>query len=294
MKDFLDPVLKPIAFEIRLLQARLDRSDEHFQTFERIWAEYLGGRPHQLDFTAESDGTTVITLRRKEPIPVQLSIAFGELLYELRAALDNCLYAVAVLVSGQNPPPSAARLEWPIRFTAAEWKSQAGRFRDLPGEITDALERIQPFQAQSPDWNSLSILHDLARVDRHRSMHGLGLYLSKFRAKADQEQIEVLDIGAPRIIADGGQIMRMRVGEGVELSPSNFDLEVEFDVDVTDVRESPGPSNKIGRPWGPLDARLRSLIKATRLYTNDLLGLAADLAVKDAGQARAASSHSRL
>ena len=102
-------------------------------------------------------------------------MVFRELLYELRAALDNRLYAVAVLVSGQNPPPNAARLEWPIRETQREWANHAARNQALPSKITQALETIQPYQAQFPDGNSLRMLLDLARIDRHRAPHGLGL-----------------------------------------------------------------------------------------------------------------------
>ncbi|MBP2215112.1 hypothetical protein [Arthrobacter sp. CAN_C5] len=280
MTDSVNLDFEATAFDVRLLHARLDRAVEHYKTFGHVWADYLEGRPHLLEHTAEEDGTTAVRLRRLEPLPVELSLAFGELLYELRAALDNCLYAVAVLVSGQNPPPSAARLEWPIRLTPIEWKSQAARYRDLPREIIEALEAIQPYQAQFPDWNCLAILHELARVDRHRSMHGLGLYLSNFRLRADQELVEVLDTGTPGIVDDGAELVRMRVADGVELSPTNFDLQLEFDVDVTDVRDSPGPTGVIGRPWGPLDTRLRSLIRATREYTTGLLEIAGDYARK--------------
>ncbi len=272
-----------MAFEIRLLNARLDRAEQHFKTFGQVWAEYLDNGPHTLIRAADDGGTVTVRLRRNMPLPVELSVAFGELLYELRAALDNCLYAVAVLASGQNPPPNAARLEWPIRLTPAEWKNQAARYQYLPSEIADALEAIQPYRAQLPDWNCLAILHELARVDRHRSMHGLGLYLSEFRLLADREQVEVLDTGAPGIVHDGAEIARVRVVGGVELTPENFDLDLTFDVDVTDVRESRGPSGTVGRPWGPLDTRLRALIKATREYTEGLLEIAGDHATRHAG-----------
>ena len=71
--------------------------------------------------------------------------------------------------------------------------------------------------------------------------------------------------------------MRLRVAEGVELSPRNFDLDLEFEVDVTDVRESPGPSGRMSRPWGSLDKRLQSLVKAVDEYSSGLLSIAADL-----------------
>ncbi|TFC15628.1 hypothetical protein [Cryobacterium sp. MDB2-10] len=280
MTDALHPVFKPIAFEVRLMLARLARAEQHYKTFGSVWDEYLDDHPHVLDRRPENDGTLSIRLRRAKPLPVELSLAFGELLYELRAALDNCLYAVAVLVSGENPPPSAARLEWPVRITPAEWQSQASRYRDLPNDVVDALEAIQPYRAEAPDWNCLAILHELARVDRHRSVHSLGLYLAEFRLVANREQVDVLHTGAPGIVDDGAEIMRLRVVPGAELSPDIFDLELVFDVDVTDVQESLGPSGATGRPWGPLDARLRSLIQATREYTTGLLDIAGDHATK--------------
>ncbi len=278
MTDPLPACLEPIEFEVRLLHARLDRAEEHYKSFSQIWADYLSQRPHALDCSVEDDGTVVARLRRLVPPPVELSVVLGELLYELRAALDNCLYAVAVLVSGQNPPPNATRLEWPIRETSAEWSSQSSRYRDLPLAISEALEAVQPYQAELPGWNSLGILHDLARIDRHRTPHGLGLYLARLRLGIDPDVVEVVNAGAPGIIEEGDEIMRVRVAEGVTLSPENFDLDLEFEVEVTDVRESPGPSGQGGRPWGPLDRRLYSLIKAVDEYTSGLLAIATDLA----------------
>jgi hypothetical protein len=270
------PVFEPVEFEIRLLNARVDRAKQHFEAFGHTWAEYLAARPHSLDHTVEEDGIVVLRLLRRTPLPVELSLVFGEFLYELRAALDNCLYAAAVLVSGENPPPSATRLEWPIRLTPKEWKDQSKRYQDLPLELVEALEAIQPYQAELPGWNSLGILHDLARVDRHRSPHGLGLYLAHLRMAFDRSVIEIIDSGRPRFVHQGDEIVRLRVGHEVELSPENFDLKMEFEVDVTDVPEVLGPSGSLGRPWGPLHKRMRALIKAVDEYTTAFIAVAVE------------------
>lgn len=270
------PVLGPIDFEIRLLNGRLERAGEHLTTFGKLWDEYLAGRPHGLNHVPKPDGTLAVCLHRRTPLPVELSLVLGEFVYELRAALDNCLYAAAVLVSEKNPPPNAARLEWPIRKDAKEWKQQANRYQHLPADIRNALERIQPYQAQFPEWNSLAILHDLARIDRHRSPHGLGLYLSHLRLRADPSKITVIDQGRPGIVHDGGEIVRLQLEPGVELSPENFDVNLEFEVDVSDAREAPGPSDASGRPWGSLHNRMRSVIKAVDMYTAGILAHAID------------------
>ena len=178
---------------------------------------------------------------------------------------------MAVLVSDQNLPPSATRLEWPIRETRAEWDNQATRYRDLPSEITQALEAIQPYRAELPDWNSLGILHNLARIDRHRAPHGLDLCLANLRTGGDANRFEVVDAVGPGVIRDGEQIVRLRLANGLQLSPDNFDLDLEFEVDVSDVRLSLGPSGRVGRPWESLDKRLYFLIRAVGEYSDGLL-----------------------
>lgn len=268
------PEFETVEFEIQLLNARIERAREHYETFGEVWAEYLSNRPHSLENTSEEDGTVAVRLQRTVPLPVALSISLGEFLYELRAALDNSLYTAAVLASGQNPPPSAARLEWPIRLTRKEWKDQSKRYQDLPTELVKALEAVQPYNARLPEWNSLGILHDLARVDRHRSPHGLGLYLARLHMIVDQSMIEVINSNQPRFVDQGDELVRLRVRQGTVLSPENFDLELEFDVDFTDVPRVLGPSGALGRPWGPLNKRMQSLIKAVDEYTTELIALA--------------------
>ncbi len=277
MTPALHPVFAPVELEVRLVLARLDRAEEQVKAFGESWARYLDEQPHSLDHAVEEDGTLSIRLRRARPLPAELSIILGELLYELRAALDNCLFAVAALVSSDNPPPNAGRLEWPIRSTPAEWKAQSSRYDALPQTIVTALQAIQPFRAEYPDWNCLAILHDLSRIDRHRSMHGLGLYLARIRLFADTREIEVLDQGQPGIIRPGDAIVRLQLVEGAILSPANFDLQLEFEVDVDGVSETVGPGGVTGRPWGPLEKRLGSLLRAVRDYTTDLLNIAAGL-----------------
>jgi len=265
-----------VQFETRLVAARLERAEQHFEAFGEARAAYLDTKPHRLVRTIEIDGTVVVRLERASPLPVELSIEFGELLYELRAALDNSLYAVAVITSGESPPPQAGRLEWPIRETAKEWGSQAKRYSELPPEIVAALEAIQPYGVTTPGWNCLAILHELARLDRHRSPHRLALYLSHVRCFVDPMLGDIVRVRESGVVEEGDELVRVRVNDGEFVSPENFDYDAEFEVEATDVRESIGPNGRSGRPWGSLDNRLPALIEATRGYAVDLIDLAHD------------------
>lgn len=268
--------------ELRLLEARLDRAVTHWKAFKAMWDEYLAERPHTNEIVYGDDGLVEIQMYREDPIPAELSVILGEFLYEMRAALDNCLYAVAVIVCGQNPPPGANKLEWPIRSTSDEWKSHLHRYRGLPKEIVDALEKIQPYQAELPAWNSLANLHDLARFDRHRTARSLGLYIVDIRIWFNKQNVQLLHVAKECIVRSGDVLVRMKLTPGFSLAPENFDMYVEFEVDVDDVKSEVGPRGSEGRPWGPLDNRLRAIHKAVTEYTEGLLALAVDLALEGA------------
>jgi hypothetical protein len=157
--------------ELAHFRARLDRAEELYEAFGTAWGVYLEQRPHRLVTKLHGDGHGELLMERVVPMPPELGLILGEFLYQLRAALDNCLYAVAVIVAGTSPPPGAGALQWPICDTAEAFNKQRSRLKYLRADLVDALEAIQPYQAELPRWNSLWLLNDLARVDRHRTLH---------------------------------------------------------------------------------------------------------------------------
>ncbi len=116
-------------------------------------------------------------------LPDEMSLLLGEQLYQLRSALDACIYQATIYATGENPPPNEGALEFPITDDPEEWpKLERRRLAALPDEIRKSIKKIQPFQsaqlppeqkAHSIGW-FLGILHDLARKDRHRQLHIVG------------------------------------------------------------------------------------------------------------------------
>jgi hypothetical protein len=60
----------------------------------------------------------------------------------------------------------------------------------------------------------------------------------------DGDLIEALNPGKPGIVHEGDEIMLVRIAETVTLSPDNFDLDLEFEVDVTDVASRLAPRER--------------------------------------------------
>jgi len=156
--------------------ARHDRAAGKRREFGECWANYISVHPWDIDVRNVDPCTLEILAVMRQPAPVELALIFSEWLGALRAALDNALYALAAATSGQNPPPQAERIQYPICSTPEEFKRHARRLSMLPPHVVDALEKSQPYQSPyGPESNLTYWIHELARKDRHRSLHvGLG------------------------------------------------------------------------------------------------------------------------
>lgn len=260
--------------ELALSRARITRAQDNINEFSEVLARYLDRRPAELKVDIDEQGQGTIRVARQESIPVQLPILLGEALQNLRAGLDNCLYAVAIIDSGVNPPPGASKLQWPIAVTSKEWTENKKRLQHLSPHLVKALHRIQPFQAKNPGLNCLRILHDLARIDRHRAPHELAMWLETVKGSFSKDAIRDLTVREGPI-DEGGIIVTFNKVGPEELSPALLDLNVELDIDVQEVELVPSlTAGKPARPWGSLDNRLKAMCRAAEEYAEGLVVIA--------------------
>jgi hypothetical protein len=84
-----------------------------------LWNGYIGGDPFTPSLNAEGNGVYILRVSADDPPPVELGIATGEWLYNVRSALDYVIWATAAHQTGAIPPPDEAQLQFPIYETAA-------------------------------------------------------------------------------------------------------------------------------------------------------------------------------
>jgi hypothetical protein len=121
-------------------------------------------------------------------LPAAFSLELGEILYQLRAALDGAIYACAIEETGEDPPPNARDLEFPICDTAERYGKAERKIKALTGERREIVEAFQPYNivanldseiAFLSPHRALAILNDWARKDRHRTLHIVGSWGSR-------------------------------------------------------------------------------------------------------------------
>jgi len=112
------------------------------------------------------------------PAPPEWPVVIGEILFNLRSALDHVAYALAAHQAGDDfTDKMAAQSEFPIYTAPERFRANAHKIAGLSAETKELIERVQPFPGRTaasaradidevPEY--LGLLHDLNRVEKHR------------------------------------------------------------------------------------------------------------------------------
>jgi hypothetical protein len=169
---------------------RVERADVHRTAIARVWADYLEGEPYAAHSFVRDDGTGDVSIEQLSDIPKAIALEVGEYLYQMRAALDACVYEAACLTTGQRPPPNEHRLEFPITETRDAYDKAVRKIEPLQEPQRRVIEALQPYNMPatltpaetSYSFNrGLAILNDWARKDRHRKLHVAASWASNIK-----------------------------------------------------------------------------------------------------------------
>ena len=167
---------------------RIERAHAQGKLLAQAWNDIPPEDLYAISAKVNSDGTGSFRMTRPKPVPAIFSLQLGEVLYQLRAALDGLIYQAAILDSGQDPPPNEKDLEFPIFPTRRGYAKKApAKIAPLADKRKDIIKSVQLYNAPKlkPEQivfngnRSLRILNDWARKDRHRRLHIVGSWVSR-------------------------------------------------------------------------------------------------------------------
>lgn len=154
--------------------ARVDRAAEHRERFKLAEEAWFETRPHHFMTEFDPDtGKHVKRLKVAPIVPPTIGAIITDAIHNLRAALDYLAYSIAVVDSGQNPPPRHKKLAFPIAETSEEFDRKANTCRgDLRDVIWAAFKAFQPFETDpdAPTESSLWFLEEMDLIGKHRHL----------------------------------------------------------------------------------------------------------------------------
>lgn len=116
-------------------------------------------------------------LRIHREFPPEWSVLIGDILTNLRAALDHIFWAVVVQHSGTPSKPHL--IQFPIFTKSSGPRGFHTKTRDLrplvAASVWEVIEALQPFHGDDRAYTSpLEILRWLSNADKHRALHVVG------------------------------------------------------------------------------------------------------------------------
>lgn len=219
-------VARPLSSKpVESAYAKLERAKSHLAELRASVDKYRASDlSNELTYDVsypygDSDPRAVVTLRLELRAPSEWSLIMGDILTNLRAALDHAVYGHGTshqqLNSGQRKS-----LYHPMNTLSAEWDStpettnadgtvkQARKgVREVLRDIVDpavltVIESNQPFNATSdPEWHGLAILSGLVNRDKHRAVLAIPINIGEL--VLGESSVEIISEGDLNFLPDG-------------------------------------------------------------------------------------------
>lgn len=232
------------------VRIKLARAEHHLGTLEKSINAFLAKdfyslrgeqRPRQFIFRVD---------RVDIPDP-RWGVYVGEVVYNLRSALDHLAYELAVLNLGDPLPAKVAETSaFPIfrsgpRFRRRNKNGYPARgsgwekVKGMERSARTAVERLQPYHRRKlPELVALRWLDDLCNIDKHRTIHLTASQLEKARygiRGTGVQAVHNIEVFR-RPFKKNAMLARLTV----EWSPGHVDMETEMVPDIAfDRRTSP-------------------------------------------------------
>jgi hypothetical protein len=167
---------------------KVARAHEHIAAVKQLAEDWLDTDAYTIDREVDAEtGYTVCKARIKGVPPEGIGLAVGDAVHNLRSALDHTVYLLAQRHHGESLPLDVQEsLMFPIignQNSKGQPTDGASIFEDiarrrgldvwLPENVLRYIKSIQPYHWKGDDFRFhwLWLVHDLDRLDKHRSIH---------------------------------------------------------------------------------------------------------------------------
>jgi len=154
------------------LERRLERAKFHHDDLKVQVEQFIGSEPYTTERGRDlKDGGYILKIASHEPIPPIFGLIAADFVHDLRALLDNLIWAIA---------PSGLKRSKDLAFPLVKDRAAFDKFAKavfdglMPSDCVDALERHQPYHRR-PDVEKdrLCMLHKMWNADKHHAPMGV-------------------------------------------------------------------------------------------------------------------------
>ncbi|HEX6204497.1 MAG TPA: hypothetical protein VFZ29_01640 [Solirubrobacterales bacterium] len=144
-------------------QLKLDRAKHHIRDLEAARQRFFDANPYDLwEKENLETGQRELVVKRADPVPDSLSLISGDVIHNLRSALDHLIWQL-VVANGGEPNDKTA---FPIWQSETKYKSgRPGYAKGISKAALKILDGLKPYEGGN---DALWRLHKLDIIDKHR------------------------------------------------------------------------------------------------------------------------------
>ncbi|MGA8735806.1 MAG: hypothetical protein WB558_17950 [Terriglobales bacterium] len=177
-------VVAPEVYE-RLI-AKVKWASEHIRNLQAVCDRFDESHPYRIEREHDTQaGQLVYYLRSIKPVPQEVPLIAGDILSNLRSALDHCIWH---LVQRNATLPNRRDVYFPIRDSATDYQLPGFRrkIQHLGQDVIDVLDQIKPYKGGNDElWR----LKELNNLDKHKLLVTIAsVHPARSETLADREK----------------------------------------------------------------------------------------------------------
>ena|ERR1700686_4544840 len=147
---------------------KIERAKKHFDDLKIVRQRFVDSKPYA--FSANENpqtGEVQLQIIHLTDPPDEIGLITGDVVHNLRSALDHLAYQLVFVGTAGNGPFKNAY--FPISDTAAKYEtSKIGKVKGMTQDAKEAIDSIQPYRRGVG--HLLWVLHELDIADKHHAL----------------------------------------------------------------------------------------------------------------------------
>lgn len=254
--------------EFASCRAKLGRAEEHLHILGDEIEKWSKSDPCLVlkESNAERGNYSFWVEIVKPPPLFRWSLIAGDFSHNIRSALDNMLWELAVSETGQDPPPKPKSIQFPITDDPDAFEKERYRISCLSADTQARIERAQPYHRLHVELPPLlGLVRDFNNLDKHRLLNVVVANVQQGHLSLTYE-----GLGNPTLTPeyDLGPIECRTKVASLSVTPPQPDMDCKYEgAVVISISHSPGPD---GRTMGELFHILYLLLDEVREVVSDI------------------------
>lgn len=199
------------------IRLKLNRAHDQLKSLHAEIDAFFKTKPYRIETQVNPDAREIFGILRRNgrhgTIPPMWSVFIGEIIHNVRSALDHMIWQM-VKFEQAGRPSTSTQLKFPIFDTEAGFDSRCDDI--LAGASGDAkalIKKLQPFYTGEGHASPLWHLHALSNWDKHRNIPLAIASRRSTSVQAIRGEVEALIVAATdnRPLEDDTELFKVRL-----------------------------------------------------------------------------------